>query len=109
MCHGPVAWFMLLYALVSRGSERLPTASVQHGLQKKIKKVKKRDPTTGKDQKKKNTHKVEGRSLGHIHPIEVLDAPVLSLPFFLRSGSVYKWPGRHVIPWMAWLEMGWFD
>ena len=34
MCHGPVAWFMLLYALVSRGSERLPTASVQHGLQK---------------------------------------------------------------------------
>ena len=54
MCHGPVAWFMLLYALVSRGSERLPTASVQHGLQKKIKKVKKRDPTTGKDQKKKH-------------------------------------------------------
>jgi hypothetical protein len=61
---------------------------VQHGLQKKNKKVKKRDPTRpfkipGRTRKKeKNNHKVDGRSLGHIHPIEVLDAPVLSLPFF---------------------------
>jgi hypothetical protein len=40
----------------------------------------------GPEKKKKNNHKVDGRSLGHIHPIEVLDAPVLSLPFFSEVG-----------------------